>query len=262
MEEEKREMIRRYFIPFPRWAVVLIGFTIFYILSSKLELTIILLASIPLAVGFYAIKRASTGPSDSQMDSWIAEDFAALGAKSIEKCNLDPAKKIRDPVMLTGPRFRKQGGVKFAVKRGKDKKIRFNPLDVVIVHFLPDCLAVYQCALDLTTGNALNETASEYFYKDIVSVATQTDSVTIDAGQLSRDAVKFFKEAKNALINGKLQFDDGEEFRLVTSAGTSVNIFLRSEIIVKAAGGGVISTELADNAVKAIRSMLREKKAA
>ena len=66
----------------------------------------------------------------------------------------------------------------------------------------------FQCSFDLLTGNCLNESTDEYFYKDVVSVATKTISLTYSTEKF-----------------GTLQLNAAETFVLTTSGGTSVEIF-------------------------------------
>ena len=40
-------------------------------------------------------------------------------------------------------------------------------------------LLVYTCTIDITTGNTLHESADEYFYRDVVSVSTKTETAKL-----------------------------------------------------------------------------------
>jgi hypothetical protein len=123
---------------------------------------------------------------------------------------------------------------------------------VNIICFTQNQLSSYKCILDLTTGNTLNESIEEYFYKDVVSVAKKTITKTI--------------EIQETLPNGQIQnntrqINVAEEFALTTSAGISISIVISDLSIITKLGGGILPTTRAENAIKVIRKMLREKKA-
>jgi len=102
----------------------------------------------------------------------------------------------------------------------------------------------YTCVLDFTTGKALNESTDEYFYKDVVSVSTKSESRTVNIPKL-----------------GTLQLNTAETFTLTTSGGTSLSVLLRDPTLIEKMGGGEIPTTRAEKAIQTVRKMLREKKA-
>jgi len=262
MEAQKRRLIRTYFSPFPAWAGWLALAPVLLMWMSGWSALSLWIGAFPLGVGLTVVGQWLRQPSDAQIDTWIQEDLAGLEPRALNKSCLDPSERLRPSVRITGPRFRRIGGADFAIKRGADRKIRFNPLNVVIINFTAAHLTIYQCAFDLTTGNPLNEETDEYFYEDVVSVATRARSLTLEEHHVSGRLLKALEESAQSFVNGKLQIDDGEEFVLSTSGGTSVRILLRAPILIQAAGGGEIPTGPTDRAVQVIRKMLRERKAA
>jgi hypothetical protein len=192
------------------------------------------------------------------MDDWISEDLLSLKARALDKSSLDSSEVLREPVLVTGPKLRERGGAQFGIRRGKDQKIRFTPIDATVINFTEHQLVLFQCVLDLHTGKALNEGIDEYFYKDVVSAATQSKSITCD---LNKKDLLYFPNAKKSMVNGQLQLNSAETFVLTTSGGTSVSVVLSDPVLAASVGGGTIPTQLADQAVQAVRKMLREKKA-
>ena len=87
------------------------------------------------------------------------------------------------------------------------------------------------------------ESTDEYFYRDIVSVSTSTDTYEI---KLSKGETITLKEAVT--------------FKLTTSGGNSVSALITDPELIKKMGGGDIPTDQADSAIQVIRKMLREKK--
>ena len=163
--------------------------------------------------------------------------------RSLQKLSIDESELVGEPVVVTGPRIGNTGGAPFLYKKGKDGRLRFTPINVTVLHMTQNQLVSYQACLDLTTGNLLNESTDEYFYKDIVSVATKTISQTVETEKF-----------------GTVQLDAAETFVLTTSGGTSVETMLRDPKIIQLMGGGDIPTTDAEKAIQAIRKMLREKK--
>ncbi|MFY9823774.1 MAG: hypothetical protein WAM82_20505, partial [Thermoanaerobaculia bacterium] len=135
------------------------------------------------------------------------------------------------------------------------------PVSVTVINFTEHQLVAYQCALDLTTGKPLNESVDEYFYNDIVSVATTSDTFTYSLTELDRRLLSRAPGIKKSAVNGKIQVNAGETFILSTSGGNSVRVILNDPVLVQGLGGGELPLEWAEQAVQAVRKMLREKKA-
>lgn len=253
MTEEERGKVKKYFAKFPKWVVwsIIIGLP----LLAAWGLGLILIGA-----GIWGLVSYSQRPTDEQMDAWIQEDLKNLQARALAKTGLDASELVGGPVMVYGPRFWNIGGAEVGIKKGKDGIVRFMPLGVTVINFTQNQLVAYQCALDLTTGNPLSESTDEYFYRDVVSVSTQSKTLTWDRAMLSARALS--EGPLSALLTtGKLQFNAAETFVLTTSGGTSIEVVLRDPQFIESAGGGSIPTEMAEKAVQTVRKMLREKKA-
>jgi hypothetical protein len=249
---EKREEIKKYFKPFPKWAVVMIVIGLPLLAAKGLGIVLI-------GLGIWGLVAWSKKPDDAQMDAWLEEDLKELHRKALSKTGTDVSDLVGEPVMVTGPRFWDVGGAEVAFKKGKDNVLRFTPVDVIVLNFGRDQLVAYQTALDLKTGNALNESTDEYFYKDVVSVSTKTESKTV---QFSTNGA-FKGGIKGGLagaIKGSIQLNAAEQFVLTTSGGTHIDVVLRAPELIKQMGGGDIPTTRAEKAIQTVRKMLREKK--
>ncbi len=200
-----------------------------------------------------------TRPKDAQMDLWLQGDLSDLESRALLKGGIDPDEILRDPVTLTGPRFSWTGGADFGVRRGWDDKIRFTPVNVTIVNFLEHQLMIYQCALDMLTGNPLNESVKQYFYNHVVSVGTEEYCMTLRREDLNSKLLNRLPDINNAIQDGKLQLNSAKMFELRTAGGNSVKVVLKDPRIMECLGGGTISTTLADDAVQVIRKMLEQK---
>jgi hypothetical protein len=163
--------------------------------------------------------------------------------KSLLKTSIDECELVGESVVVTGPRFWNTANAPVHYKRGKDNKLRFTPIDVSVLHMTQHQIISYQACLDLTTGNFLNEATDEYFYRDVVSVSTKTDSKTFSTEKF-----------------GTIQLHAAETFVLTTSGGTSVETVLKDPKLIEMMGGGDIPTTEAERAIQVVRKMLREKK--
>jgi len=252
MEKATRSGVSKYFLEYPKGAVWLIILGVPLLFAFGLGIILII-------IGLKWLSGWKKQPTDRQIDALIEDDLSKLRTQALDKTGLDLSELEADTVVLYGPRFWNTGGADIGIKKGKDDIIRFTPLGVTIINFTQNQLVAYQCALDLATGNALSESTDEYFYRDVVSVSTQSESVTWDKDILN------VKEVKNgplgAFLKGdKLQFNAAETFVLTTSGGTSLKVVLRDLKLMESLGGGEIPTDIADKAVQSVRRMLRDKK--
>ena len=261
MEIQKRTQIKLYFMSFPQWtlAVVAVGFVI-TMAADGVPGYIVGIGAILLA-GSLGARWLMTRPSETQMDAWLKEDIDALEPRALSKAGLDATDLVQERVAVIGPRFRNLSGAMFGFRRGADGRARFTPIHVSIINFTEHQLVAYQCALDWTTGKPLNECVSEYFYNDIVSVATQSEAFTYSVSALDQRLASKIPKLKESAINGQIQVNSAETFILSTSGGTSVRVELNDPVLIRELGGGELPLEWAENAVQAVRKMLREKKA-
>jgi hypothetical protein len=249
---DKREQIKKYFKPFPKWSVLLTILGVILLIVYGLGIILII-------IGTWKIVSWKRRPADRQMDAWIEEDLQSTEKRALERTGLDKSELVSETVLLTGLRFWNIGGAEIGIQKGKDDIIRFTPIGVTVLNFTEHQLIAYQCALDLMTGNSLSESTDEYFYRDVVSLSMKTESLTWDKAMLSSAGL-----AKTPLVDlmkhGKLQFNAANMVVLTTSGGTSIEVVLDDPTLIESVGGGRIPTEHADKAMQAVRKMLREKK--
>ena len=260
LERDKREAIKAYFAPFPWWAVwAVTGISV--CIAWQGIFFAYGLGWIVIAAAGWFLKDWFRRPSDESLDLWTQEDLAKVIPRALEKCQLDPGDTINDPDTITSIRLRSFGKAFFGVKRGRDHLLRFTPIHVVVINYTQYQLVIYQCALDLTTGVPLNERVDEYFYKDIVSVTTDSQVLTLPRGEVDEKLLARFPGLEKAMSNDKLQLKCAESFILTTSGATSVEVVLRDPVLMEALGASdcTIPTDRADKAVRAVRKMLREK---
>lgn len=243
-EETKRKMIRNYFKNFPKWAIVLIVIGIITLLASGGSGGPLFIGLLLCGLGAFGIYSYSANkPTDEQMDQWLEEDLNGLTAKALIKTGTDESELVSESVQIMGPRLWDVGGAPVLYRKGSDNVLRYTPVEVSVIGFTQNQLLGYSCVLDRTSGKALNESTDEYFYRDVVSVATKTESKT-----------------KNIAGLGTVQMNAAESFTLTTSGGTSLSVLLRDAELIKRMGGGEIPTTRAEKAIQTVRKMLRDKK--
>ena len=237
----KRAAIKKYFASFPKWAVwaIIIGLPLTAAWGIGL---LLIIPGILVLVSFY--KK----PTDAEMDKFIAEDLSLAIKKSLKKASIDESELVGESVVVTGPRIWDTGGADCLSREGKDGNLRFTPINISVLNMTANQIIGYQSCLDLTTGNFLNESTDEYFYTDVVSVSTKTDSRSI-----------------NLKKHGKvetIQLDQAQLFVLTTTGGTSFETILQDPKLIEMMGGGNIPTTHAEKAIQVVRTMVRDKKQA
>ncbi len=231
---DKREQIKKYFEPLPKWTVlsILVGVVALYAYG---------LGVILIGLGVWGIAKWRKKPDEAQMDTWLDEDLAAVRTKALQAAGVGAKDVIAEPAIITGPRLWDVAKAVTASRKGKDGKLRFTPIAVVVFNFTPDCIAVYQCALDLLTGERLQDQDAKHAYGDVVSASTTTMTRVVQ-------------------IAGKatVHLNAAETFVLGTSRGASVELLLRDPSLCQMLGGGEISMTRNEKAIQAIQKMLLE----
>jgi hypothetical protein len=261
MDEQGRRQISAYFARFPQWTVAVLTIGIIIIVAAEGLLGYVVGIGALLASGTMGVLWFKSRPADAQMDLWLREDLAGLQPRALAKANLDTSELVRDNVVVIGLRFHHLGGAEFGFCRGGDGRARFTPVDTTVINFTEHQLVIYQCVLDLTTGKPLNECVDEYFYNDVVSVATRAEAFTYELTDLDRRLHSRIPKLKESAVNGKIQLNGAEAFILATSGGTFLRVVLNDPVVIQGLGGGELPLEFAEQAVQAVRKMLREKKA-
>jgi hypothetical protein len=237
-----REEMRKYFAPAPTWAwlLVLIGAILAFFGVAYFVLTICLWVVALLALVWHQV------PADSQIDAGIAQELESLQTRALSKMDTAPSELVAERAVVLGPALQCLQDGKLVLKTGKDGALRYSPMNVTMVNFTAERLLVYSCAFDLVTGTPSRENTDEYFYRDVVSVATKTASREV--------------KLRSGVVD---KVDVAEIFQLTTSGGSSVEVLLTAPALLKRLGArGAISTARAEAAVSAVRKMLREKKTA
>lgn len=203
--------------------LTLIGIIIFFacVSTSNGDIAIIGLLLIAGGIGLIYLKIKSK-VSDEEYDASVLSMISNIKSKALEKLGLEEEELItedKEPVSIFGYDYKNAT----KIKEGNDKIYRSDKFEIIMLFFTQQEAHIYTYKFD-TTEPKQTEATDVYFYKDIVSVSTASDSI----------------QSLGYNINY-------EYFKLTTAGGTALSVSLRD-------------TNDAQNKIKAMRSILREKK--
>ena len=152
-----RKKLRAYFKKFPKWVIwsILIGVPFLFIYGIGI---------IGFLVGGIGIYLWYNKIPDSKYDKIFGESINELKGDAMKKLRLEESDLVRSYECITSIVYKNIAGAELGIKRGKDKFLRYTPVGVGMIFFTEHKLCVYQCVLDLITGNPLNVGAKKYFY--------------------------------------------------------------------------------------------------
>ncbi len=213
-------------------------------------------------LNYYSKSVLKSRIKEEEYDAIIRESLQGLFDISLKMVDLHQDDCISRSVMIMGPpNFKRLNGLEFNIKKGKDNLLRFFPLGVTIYNFTDHSLVAYQCMFDPTTNNALNEGTFEYFYNDIVSFETITESGSLVDNDWKDKIIKKIPILKSVVNTGKIiQYDNTQKFVLTTKGGTRLPVTLTEGVLKEATDGGVFSLSEAHKSISIVRRIVRDKK--
>ena len=244
-DNEKRKALRKYFAKPPGFAWVLLGLGVLVTLVGLADSGGIALLGILMAVGGGALIYNSMGarPSDVQVDQWLEEDIKTLVPKALSKCGLTEGELVGDPLVIRGPIYWEVTGVNKAdlvFRKGNDGMARFGVYDLTNVFLTDQRLTAYKCYFNFLKNVTLNESTTEYFYQDVVSVSTREISTSYTLPN-----------------NQKLV--SAQAFAVQVPSGDAISVVVSATKLEELTGARLPWTG-AEKAVEVIRTMLRSKK--
>lgn len=172
----------------------------------------------------YIVMKKKGIVTDEEYDASVASELNGLQAKALNKLGVDEDEvKEIDPISFDGYVYR---GISEA-KKGKDGLWRTNKYEAVMLFFSENEVHCYTYNFD-TISQKHTEATDVYFYKDIVTVSTASDTVKV-------------------LDNGIDTDFEYEYFKLTTAGGTTLSVSLRD-------------TGNAQRSINAMRALLKTKK--
>jgi len=178
--------------------------------------------------------------SDSQMDSWLEDDIAeVIKKRPYDKLGISKADLVAESLLVLGPIYWNVSGfdVKdILMKKGKDGFNRYSIWTIQVFAFTENYLCSYKCNYNWIKNTYINESTNEFFYKDVVSVKTDTVS------------------SAYTLMNGQ-RLVHSEAFQLKL-AGDEITVITNDDSLNTSS----VMVSKAEKAVQSIRAMLRDKK--
>jgi hypothetical protein len=115
-------------------------------------------------------------PNDSALDASITAEMSTALSTALGKMNLDPSQvQATEPIVTGGYVY---GGGTTKYRKGADGQWRSNQAEVAVVAFSDDVAHSWKRNFSLTEPKTRDDT-DEYFYRDVVSIATSSGSKTV-----------------------------------------------------------------------------------
>lgn len=176
----------------------------------------------------YRFKKSVKPPTDSGIDQICIDQIRNFKETALAKLGLDEDQITEaTPIQFDGYYDKRIHSACF-YKIGGDRRYRTSNYEAVIFFFSVEQVYCYTYRFSII-ANEKQETTDEYFYRDIVSVSTASDTKT-------------YKNAR-----GKQETANYEYFTLTTSGGTTITAAIRN-------------IGDADRAINGMKSLLRNKK--
>jgi len=129
--------------------------------------------AIILGLGVYIYFKLWDNPTDGEIDDVFEEYAHTILQKGYRKLGLDPDDvNLIEPFIVHGPSL-KQISYNPAVKKGKDQKVRSSNHEAIAFYFKNQQVYIYHQVFSII-DNEQNEVTGEFFYKDIMSVITES----------------------------------------------------------------------------------------
>lgn len=147
--------------------------------------------------------KAEPKPSDEQMDRWMSSDIENIIKESLKRLGLEHDDYKAHPFLLGGPADLQE--TQLAV--GRDGKIRYSHLNILIVFLTEHNIASYQCTHNLIYGQTLDDNTQEFPYKEITNLQIKTINKKI------------------SIVNGRREFANGvQQFALYTAGANVIEV--------------------------------------
>lgn len=207
------------------WGIIIavIGFIVLAAAKSAVGV-IFLLIGAGMIVGSVFVRKNTNSKivTDQDYEAQIANNLVGLRERAMNKLGLDEDEVNEiEPIKLDGFRYGNGGELKI----GKDGLYRSSKYEAIMLFFSQNEVHIYKWMFD-TLEKEQRESTEVYFYKDVVSVSTQTDTIEVGSTKL-----------------------DNESFKLTTTGGTYVSVSIRD-------------AEHAQRSINAMRALIKNKKMA
>lgn len=182
---------------------------------------------IAIAIGALLIYLQVGGrPTDEEIDAAVTSQLKDMKSRALRKLGVDEDEVSEiAPITFDGYVYNKA-----LIKQGKDGKYRSSKYQAVMFFFSSNEVHCFTYDFSIVESSQ-KESTDVYFYKDIVSVSTQTEGTEYSVGK------------------GKSSQFDYEYFKLTTTGGTSISCAVRN-------------IDDAQRSINGMRSLIKNKKMA
>jgi hypothetical protein len=185
------ERNRKYFTPVrykPGIICIVVGVLLLFFGSAGPVLAGLALAGVG---GFLIYNQVGDRPTDDELDRQVRDILGGLNQQALDKLGLDA-----DEVSLIQPIV--VGGNSFAgsrAKKGKDGVYRSSACEGIAIFFGEQELHSYKYQVSLIEDHRISEETDVYFYRDVVSVSTKSDTiqVQVEGAGMHQVQVELFK---------------------------------------------------------------------
>lgn len=178
--------------------------------------------------------------SENELDKWLEEDIQeVIKNRPYDKLGISKSDLVAETLLVVGPIYWPVSGfdVKdILVRTGADGFNRYSTWTIQVFAFTENYLCSYKCHYNWIKNTYINESTNEFFYKDVVSVKTDTIS------------------SAYTLMNGQ-RLVHSEAFQLKL-AGDEITVITNDASLNTSS----VMVSKAERAVQSIRAMLRDKK--
>ncbi len=191
------------------------------------------------------LRIAAAGPGDEDVQSWLDQDLGQVRRRALQALGLSDEELVSDLLTIVAPVLWSTRGIRpddLLFKAGRDGRARFGVYSVAAIALTERHLGIFRCEYNFVRDEARNETTCEYHYRDIVSVSTSEVSSSL-------------------LLPSGEELTTVQEFRVSVPNGEAIRITVDAPAIRRLTGTDALPSSGAEKAVRAIRTMLRQKKA-
>jgi hypothetical protein len=171
--------------------------------------------------GFLIFQQFSGRPDDEYIDKQIESTMSTLRTDAMNKLGLTPEEvDLIDPIEVHGPLYRGMASL-YHPRRGKDGIHRSNNCQGLVIFFAEQELHAYTFMISLTEPKEQITKTDVYFYRDVVSVATENKAISV--GVLDKKPFSLTGSGKDG--EGTVRID---QVILTTSGGTQIECAISS----------------------------------
>lgn len=198
-QQQRGDLVRKYFIPDPATPVFVyiklaVGLLLF-ILGLASNGILAFLGFVILAWGGYGfirymmvVNRARPKATDAQMDAWLNEALLPIVMQGVQRLSVHPTElayppaengQLGDEHRLVFVGIPDLENFPYRRARGKDGQLRFSAYEIMVVFLSSWRMPVYECVLNMETGNTVTDATREYHLNQVDGVETVSDRVNV-----------------------------------------------------------------------------------